>query len=253
MKTIKLALNCLLFGACSHLSAQEKADTPEAAFSQIGNQLREGESVKALSMMTEEARREFVLISVAAVSYAAAFGDEFPKKLPDGTQVNVSPADIGIDKTKFPKWMTDRSVPKPTEKEMDEFLYSLADQIEKSENKNKVLNDLFLLSESVEPSSYNGLGGKMLQRKPKGKYPEGTLWVQSHYKNGGSEKIALRFIKQKDTWKYAGWDGKSMAVELKKFVENKNLNIAGKTLAGEEISLKGLEGKVVLIDFWGTW
>jgi thiol-disulfide isomerase/thioredoxin len=33
----------------------------------------------------------------------------------------------------------------------------------------------------------------------------------------------------------------------------KTIEISGKTLAGKEFDLKNLKGKVVLVDFWGTW
>ncbi len=237
-------LFCLLLGI-SHLQA-----TPEDAFTQIAAQLKAGEVEKALSSMTKKAKQEFISIAVEGVAEQIALGGGFPEKIVDGTKVTVTPADIGFDKVKFPKWFTDEEGPNPSEKQELEFFGELVGIIEKSEDRNKALKDLLTLSDLVEPNEFSG---KIIPRPTDADYPKETIWVEIDYGQGEKDKVALKFKKVKDVWKYADYDWKTMEIEEKKFVEKKVLDISGKGLDGEDLSIKGLEGKVVLIDFWGTW
>lgn len=69
----------------------------------------------------------------------------------------------------------------------------------------------------------------------------------------------LRIIKQDDQWKFDGFDLKYVLSKITEGLHRPsdliidNFELKGKSLSNEEIDLKDYRGKVVLVDFWGTW
>ena len=69
----------------------------------------------------------------------------------------------------------------------------------------------------------------------------------------------LKFRKQGDSWKWDGLDEERMAKEFgaadplldHPIIENPQFK--GKSLSGKTVDLKEYRGKLVLVDFWGTW
>jgi peroxiredoxin len=76
--------------------------------------------------------------------------------------------------------------------------------------------------------------------------------------------IFAKFVRSKNRWK---WDGEDIERTMKawetadlgqmdgfaEFPIIENISLAGKTVDEKSVDLKSLKGKVVLIDFWGTW
>lgn len=200
--------------------------------------------------MTKEAEGEFLAVALETVAMKVAAKEEFPKKLADGTAITATPADIGFDEFTFPSWMTASGKVSVKPSEMDQFEESLLELLAKSKDRSKALNSLMVLSESLQPSEFSGT---IIPRKADADYPKETIWIEIKYSDGPSEKMPLRFKKVQDAWKYNDVDWDLMDAEDLKFSEKKVLEISGKDVDGNEISIKGLNGKVVLIDFWGTW
>jgi thiol-disulfide isomerase/thioredoxin len=73
----------------------------------------------------------------------------------------------------------------------------------------------------------------------------------------------LLFVRKDGHWRFDGFNRKrmlenalnneSLALLMQPFKEIADLSIEGKTIDAEEISLAKYTGKVVLVDFWGTW
>ena len=71
----------------------------------------------------------------------------------------------------------------------------------------------------------------------------------------------LQFVKKGNDWRFDGFNNKRMIEQMlteggpmaEPFKEIVDFTIEGKTIAGEAISLASYQGKVVLVDFWGTW
>ena len=79
--------------------------------------------------------------------------------------------------------------------------------------------------------------------------------------DAGAAPSVAKFINQDGVWKFDGLDGEKTASQ-KKLHERKlaqmppkliDPSFAGKTAGGEAITFTQYAGKVVVIDFWGTW
>jgi thiol-disulfide isomerase/thioredoxin len=79
-----------------------------------------------------------------------------------------------------------------------------------------------------------------------------------------SAPIILKFEKSAEEWLYAGIDMERTEVVMQKFFQqmrdeemnppiSKDPSFSGLTVDGQKVSLSDYQGKVVLIDFWGTW
>ncbi len=82
--------------------------------------------------------------------------------------------------------------------------------------------------------------------------------------DGGVEGMTLgylQFVKKGNEWRFDGFNNKRMIEEMlaesqpmaEPFKEITDLTIEGNTITGEAVSLASYKGKVVLVDFWGTW
>jgi thiol-disulfide isomerase/thioredoxin len=71
----------------------------------------------------------------------------------------------------------------------------------------------------------------------------------------------LQFVKKGNEWRFDGFNDKRMIEEMlaesqlmaEPFKEIVDLTIEGNTITGEAVNLASFKGKVVLVDFWGTW
>ncbi len=73
----------------------------------------------------------------------------------------------------------------------------------------------------------------------------------------------LLFVKKDGQWRFDGFhrkrmlenalEAESLALLAQPFKEIVDLSIEGKTIDAEEVNLTNYKGKVVLVDFWGTW
>lgn len=71
----------------------------------------------------------------------------------------------------------------------------------------------------------------------------------------------LQFVKKGNDWRFDGFNNKRMIEDMlsqspqmaEPFKEIKDLALVGKTIDDKEVSLASYKGKVVLVDFWGTW
>lgn len=71
----------------------------------------------------------------------------------------------------------------------------------------------------------------------------------------------LLFEKKEGDWRFDGFNHKRFFVQMlseeaqmaEPFKEIVDFKIEGKTIDNEEVSLANYKGKVVLVDFWGTW
>ena len=71
----------------------------------------------------------------------------------------------------------------------------------------------------------------------------------------------LQFVKKGNVWRFDGFNNKRLIEQMlteggpmaEPFKEIVDLTIEGQTIAGEAVSLASYKGKVVLVDFWGTW
>ena len=81
---------------------------------------------------------------------------------------------------------------------------------------------------------------------------------------GGMEEMTaayLLFFKGEKGWRFDGFNNKRLIEEMlsqspqmtEPFKEIKDLSLEGKTIDDKEVSLASYKGKVVLVDFWGTW
>lgn len=68
----------------------------------------------------------------------------------------------------------------------------------------------------------------------------------------GWDTVFLTFSKSTDGWKWSGYDP-DRDTEDGGFPLIEDIAIVGKTVSGDSISLEDYRGKVVLVDFWGTW
>ena len=79
--------------------------------------------------------------------------------------------------------------------------------------------------------------------------------------DAGAAPSVAKFINEEGVWKFDGIDGEKTA-SLKRVHERKlaqmppkltDPSFAGETADGEAVTFQQYEGKVVVIDFWGTW
>lgn len=77
----------------------------------------------------------------------------------------------------------------------------------------------------------------------------------------GMTAAYIFFVKKEDQWLFDGFNSKRSIKQMiaegqkmaKPFEEIAGLTIEGSTIDNEKVSLAGYKGKVVLVDFWGTW
>ncbi len=72
--------------------------------------------------------------------------------------------------------------------------------------------------------------------------------------------MRLRFIRQGDAWMFDGFDKKKMIDDMQGFDESvtmlqliEGFDVSGTVVDGSKVALSDYQGKVVLVDFWGTW
>jgi hypothetical protein len=221
----------------------------EAIYTKIVGLLNDGKVESAMKLMTATAREDFVSIALEVVAERVAAGKEISVDLPDRVTVKALLADIGLDTFEFPKWYAGDG-DKPSDEEWDAVDRRLVSLIEKAPDQGKALHALYLLHEAIEPSDFGG----MMVAPPGGWEPAANrVWVELSAEDE-SAVFPLQFRhSRKRGWRYDGWDWDALEIEDRKFVECEDIAIAGKTHDGKEIKLEDYLGKVVLIDFWGTW
>lgn len=76
---------------------------------------------------------------------------------------------------------------------------------------------------------------------------------------GGIPTMFFRLKKEGENWKWDGMDTEKMRANMEGIEMGfdiptiENPEFTGTTLSGNDVSLKDYRGKLVLLDFWGTW
>ena len=101
----------------------------------------------------------------------------------------------------------------------------------------------------------NDFAGKVAEIKVDGN--NATAKIKSTFppEMGGPEFLIQKFEKVDDKWLYGGMDQEAMmkAESANVGAMGEEIEISGKTFDGKDFDLNDLRGKVVLVDFWGTW
>lgn len=248
MRSTILYFSGLLLIATGMLSAAAQ-ETPETVYAKIGDLLKAGHADKIVPLMTKAAHKEMLNASIETAAEGYLLNKDDAKPLPDGTK--PTGADLGFDKFEFPKWFsTPGELPEPGFS-MRDFRKRLQALIDKVPDHKRALNSMHSYATAADPKG--SFSGKIIE-PPKGfEGGAGTLWV-SFVEIYGTFNHALKFEKQKDgTLLYAGNDWELTKAYEKRFIQYENLTISGPTIEDKIVSLEDLKGKVVLIDFWGTW
>ena len=273
----------------SQTAKVEKSEAEKAAvqvFAKLQKLINKKDYESASKLMTQEAYDE--LTSNAIMMALSISQAEFAGADPLVGRVKRTLAKFNLNKIKLPKFMNDPMMEPPTEeeeKELEELEQKIIKQLDKADVRalalrelDKVMAEMVMgmnpFEGKVTGSSLEkevvtleielempememfGPGDGFIEIEDDGQFPEGVDEL------GGMMEMEmppmfLLFKQEAGNWKYAGFDEEKMEAA---FGESgfdiptiENPEFSGKTVSGEEISLKDFRGKFVLVDFWGTW
>ena len=270
-------------------SDAEKATV--AVFEKLQKLIKNKDYESASKLMTQEAYDE--LTANAIMMALSISQSEFAGADPLVGRVKRTLAKFNLNKIKLPNFVIEPMMEPPTEeeeKELDELEQKIIKQLDKAEVRalalrelDKVLSEMVMgmnpFEGKVTGSSLEkevvtleielempememfGPGDGFIEIEDDGPLPEG-LPAEGRDELGGMIEMEmppmfLLFEQEAGSWKYAGFDEEKMEAAFSDFDNNiptiENPEFSGKTISGEEISLKDFRGKLVLVDFWGTW
>ena len=100
-------------------------------------------------------------------------------------------------------------------------------------------------------------GAVPMEEVPMDEIPEGAEMADMMI--GGIPNMHFRLKKEEGEWKWDGFDMEKMVAAAGgvgtglEIPTIENPEFSGTALSGKEVSLKDYRGKLVLVDFWGTW
>ncbi len=222
----------------------------EAVHKQIAASFQSGDVARALSFMIEEEQEAYIMEEMIKLATELASGKPIPQQLEDGTKFDAKPEDLGFDTWKAPEWLKPKAG-KSHSPDWDGLRESMLAQFGAQPDRSAALKSLYLLTSSFSPGS--DFDELIVPPREGFKPTANRLWVAD--KEDPGKSMPLLFEERDGVWKFAGidWEADDKVGAMWKFEESKKYPIAGPGPDGEEVSLKGLRGKIVLIDFWGTW
>ncbi len=228
---------------------------------------------KAFEFMTPKGESEFIgsmLLQIASMTQMdEGGGGGMPESF---TELRKLTVDLGIDKVSMPQFEPsgaaddlDRML-----KEVDAVRGKLLECIPEKDRRKailammKVMSGAFVSPMTLDVGPIEVAGDQadvalVMKLDPAFAAQDGVAAPSMGEEAGPAEYLI--FVKKEGAWKFDGFNAKRtmeqmaqmMAAGAKPFQAIENLSIEGKTFDDKAISLADYKGKVVLVDFWGTW
>jgi thiol-disulfide isomerase/thioredoxin len=230
--------------------------------------LNQKELDKAFSMMTDKGADQYIgmtFLQLAAIGQVGGEGNQNE----DLEKLQAMVSGFGLDKVSMDGLM-------PTgfgdKEKIAERLLRSVEKIQKellacipANERRKATQELVELSAKimVAPASFAIGAFEIEEEKAELQVVAKVLPEMAGQDDGmdGMTLAYLQFVKQGNDWRFDGFNNKRMIEQMltegapmsEPFKEIVDLTIEGNTIAGEAVSLASYKGKVVLVDFWGTW
>lgn len=228
---------------------------------------------KAFEFMTPKGENEFIgtmLLQLASMTQVDGAGDA---EIPAGfKKLQELAKELGIDVVQMPQFAPtgapddlDRLI-----KEMDAVREKLLACVPENDRRKAILSMMELMSQAfaspmsldvgpIEITGDHADVALVMKLDPAFAAQVGGAAPAMGDEAGPAEY--LTFVKQDGAWKFDGMNTKRtmlqmaqrMSASAEPFTAIENFSIEGKTIDEKAISLADYTGKVVLVDFWGTW
>ncbi len=261
-------------GAAAKPGASEASPELKRAAEAVAKAMDRKECEKAFEFMTPKGENDFIgtmLIQLASMTQMdEAGGGEVPEGFKELQKMAVG---LGLDKVPMPQFMP-TGAPDDLDRmlrETDVLRDKLLACIPEKDRRKKMVEILEGMGKAfASPMSFE-VGplevaedqaevALLMKLDPAFAAQAGVAAPAMEGEEAGPVEY-LMFVKKEGAWKFDGFNTKrtmlQMAQQMAKVAEPfraiENLTIDGKTIDGKSIGLADYKGKVVLVDFWGTW
>jgi thiol-disulfide isomerase/thioredoxin len=230
--------------------------------------LNQKELDKAFPIMTDKGADQYIgmmLLQLAGIGEGGGKGDQSE----DLEKLQAMVAKFGLNKVSMDGLMPNGSGDK--EKIAEQLLCSV-ERVQQellacipANERRKATQELVRLSAKImeSPASF-AIGAFEIEGEQAELQVVAKLPPEMASQDGGMDGMTLaylQFVKKDNDWRFDGFNNKRMIEQMlaegqpmaEPFKEIVDLTIEGKTIVGEAVSLASYKGKVVLVDFWGTW
>lgn len=249
-------------------------------FEKLSKYVDKFEFEKAKSLMTTEGWDSLLVEQVVmATEFARMDGDEV-EEFPIDQSIIDSLAAIckkhGLDKLE-PIGDIDVVTMEETERIYQRYTKRVVKFVP-VEQQAAVIKDIYQAMKKLEMMAPEPFGTKILEQKVSDDTVVLTLETDfgdgPQFANGENEDIEVEFVtppmvakfkKKNGKWLWDGIDFELTSKAMEEFLSEEgmemptklpiieNFELAGEALSGKKIDIKDYRGKIVLVDFWGTW
>jgi thiol-disulfide isomerase/thioredoxin len=230
--------------------------------------LNQKELDKAFSIMTDRGADQYIgmtLLQLAAIGQVGGEGNQNE----DLEKLQAMVSGFGLDKVSLdglmPNGFGDKEkIAEQLLRSVEKIQQELLACIPENERR-KATQELVELSSKImaAPASF-AIGAFEIEQEKAELQVVAKLPPEMAGQDGGVDGMTLaylQFVKQGNDWRFDGFNNKRMIEQMlteggpmaEPFKEIVDLTIEGKTITDEAVSLASYKGKVVLVDFWGTW